>query len=261
MGRPNQIAAVLVVALARLAMAPEAAGGQAVPIDTAAIGALNRMAAYLNTLDAFQVRAATTTDDVLTDGQKIQSASRADLVVDRPNRLRLDLSSDREQRLFLYDGRDFTLWAPRLRYYATVPAPSTIRALADSVEARYDLELPLVDLFRWGTPESRFQDITAARDIGPSPVGGITCEQYAVRQAGLDWQIWIQEGAYPLPCKVVLTTLTDEARPEHTVVYSWNLAPSFNDAAFTFVAPSDARRITLAEVRAARGVPSGRRAK
>jgi hypothetical protein len=42
-----------------------------------------------------------------------------------------------------------------------------------------------------------------------------TCEHYAFRQEGLDWQIWIQ-GDYPLPRKFVIRTLTDDARPQHT---------------------------------------------
>jgi len=78
-------------------------------------------------------------------------------------------------------------------------------------------------------------------------VGGTTCEQHAFRQRGLDWQIWIQRGDYPLPRKVVLTTTTDEARPEYTAVYTWNLAPSYDASAFTFFPPSGAHRITIEE--------------
>jgi hypothetical protein len=75
----------------------------------------------------------------------------------------------------------------------------------------------------------------------------VTCEQYAFRQEGLDWQIWIQLGDYPLPLKFVIRTLSDEARPQHSDTLTWNLAPSFNDAAFVFDPPPDAQRILLAE--------------
>ena len=43
-------------------------------------------------------------------------------------------------------------------------------------------------------------------DVGPTEVGSITCEQYAFRQPGLDRQIWIQLGDFPLPKKLVITT-------------------------------------------------------
>ena len=81
--------------------------------------------------------------------------------------------------------------------------------------------------------------------IGPSEIGGVTCGHYAFRQDGLDWQVWIQMGDYPLPRKLVLTTMTDEARPQYVATFTWNLAPSFNDAAFTFVPPKGAGRVVL----------------
>ena len=88
-------------------------------------------------------------------------------------------------------------------------------------------------------------------DLGPSAVEGTTCQHYAFRQDDIDWQIWIQKGEYPLPRKLVITTKTDEARPQHTAVYTWNLAPSFNDAAFTFDPPAGAGKVVLAEIKAA----------
>ena len=139
-------------------------------------------------------------------------------------------------------------FAPRSSMYASVPAPATIVELADRLEDKYDLELPFVDLFRWGTPKSSLSEITAADYVGPSVVDGINTDHYAFRQPGLDWQIWIQSGDFPLPRKLVLTTLTDEARPQHSSVYTWNLAPAVSAEAFAFVPPKDAMKITLEEV-------------
>jgi hypothetical protein len=85
--------------------------------------------------------------------------------------------------------------------------------------------------------------------VGPSAIDGVTCGHYAFRQDGLDWQVWIQQGDHPLPRRVVLTTMTDEARPQFSATYTWNLAPSFNDAAFTFAPPTGAGRVVLAEIK------------
>ena len=187
-------------------------------IDPATMTALNRMAAYLKTLKAFQVKADITKEEVLVDGQKVLFAGVADMVVERPGRLRLDVNSDRQNRVFLFDGKTFTVYAPKMKYYAQVPAPNTIGQLIEQIEQKYELELPLVDFFRWGEDEAMLGDITAARDMGPSVVDGVTTRHYMIRQEGLDWQIWIQTGDFPLPKKVVLTTMTDEARPQYTAV-------------------------------------------
>ena len=227
-------------------VAPAAAAGPAT-VAPEATRALNGMGAYLRTLKAFEVHAVMSREQVMLDGQKVQFDGTADLLVDRPNRLRLEQKSDRADRRFFYDGKSFTLFAPRTSYYATVAAPPTIGQLADTLEARFAIQLPLVDLFRWGTPEGIDGNLTSANYIGPANIDGVTCEQYAFRQAGLDWQIWIQSGDYKLPRKVVITTTTDEARPQYSAVYTWNLAPAFDDEAFTFVPTKDAHTIILAD--------------
>lgn len=241
--------AAVALALAGAALGAGPAAGQQAVMDTAAMNALGRMGRYLGGLTEMQVNASITKEDVLPDGQKVQTSATADMVAVRPNRLRVAVEGDRQQRLMLYDGKTFTLFAPRLRYYATAPAPPSIIQLADTLEDRFNIELPLVDLFRWGTLAAPVGEIRSARDMGPSAVGGVTCQHYAFRQDGLDWEVWIQNGEHPLPRRLVLNTLDDPARPQYTAVYTWNLAPSYGNDSFTFVAPPDAHSIPFSQVR------------
>jgi hypothetical protein len=237
---------------ARLVLAQDGNGTPV--IDPEALAALDKMGAYLRTLNTFEVRAAYTRERVLQDGQKVQRAGTADLIATRPSKLRVSVTADASERQFYFDGKWFTLFAPREKFYATVSAPATINDLSKQLEDKYDIELPLVDLFRWGTPDGSTEPITSALDFGISLVNGTTCQHYAFRQEGLDWQVWIQKGEFPLPLKVVLTTTTDDARPQMASVYTWNLAPSVSEASFTFVPPTDARRIPLTEVTPVSGV-------
>jgi len=216
-------------------------------VDPDAIKALNSMGTYLRTLKSFQVKADVTNDDVLDDGEIVQYTSKVDLLAAKPNRLRVEVTSDEKHRLFFYDGKNFTVWGKLVNYYATVPAPPTIDKLIEQVDNKFGIELPLVDLFKWGTDAEDAKKIKSAIDIGPSTVDGVTCEQYAFRQEGVDWQIWIQLGQFPLPRKFVIRSLVDEARPQHSDTLTWNLAPSFDDTAFVFDPPPDAKRIVLAE--------------
>ncbi len=258
MTRPRHVStltvALVCVALAggQSSRAAEKAAAKAPPaVQPAAMTALDKMGKYLRTLKAFQVSAATSTDAVTDDGQVVESDSVSDLLAQVPNHLRVEITSDDQHRMYFYDGRTVTVWADLVNYYATAPAPPTIAQLADELSDKYNISLPLEDLFSWGTPRSSSAQITVATDFGPSQVLGVTCEQYGFRQPGLDWQIWIQNGDYPLPRKIVLTTTSDPARPKHSAVLTWNLAPSFDDSAFAFVPPKDAHKIVLAEYRAA----------
>ena len=252
------VACSAVATPARAQSSPQPGGpARAAPtvIEPEATAALERMRTYLRALKTFQVQSEVTSEEVLADGQKVQFASAVRMLAQRPNHLLVEMTSDRLDRRFFYDGKTFTLWAPRTSYYATVAAPATIIELVDVLDERYDIEMPLADLVRWGGARDSTGAITAAMDVGPSVVDGTTCEQYLFRQAGLDWQIWLQNGEFPLPRKLVITTTTDEARPQYTATYTWNLAPSLNDAAFTFVPPAGARKIVVAEVAADRSKP------
>jgi hypothetical protein len=220
-------------------------------LEPAAVDALKRMGAYLRSLKAFEVDATTTDEEVLDDGQKLQRESQATLLAKVPDRLRVHVSNDRHDRLYLFDGKNFTLSAERANMYATVKAPATITQLASKLEDEFGMDLPLADLFRWGSPQWKAAKLEGAIDVGPSVVGGTTCEQYAFRQADIDWQVWIQKGDYPLPRKLVITTTSDAARPQHSAVYTWNLAPSFNERAFVFEPPRGAERVALAKDAAA----------
>jgi hypothetical protein len=232
--------------------APAASAAPSAAIDPAAIDALKRMGAYLRSLKAFQVESSTTDELVLDDGQKLQYESAVSFLAQMPDRLRVRQSSDRVERLYLYDGKTITLLAQRLNMYATAPAPPTTRQLIDVLLDKYGIEVPLADLFLWGAPGWTPDAITGAMVVGPSVAGGATCDQYAFRQDDVDYQVWIQKGEFPLPRKLVITTKSDEARPQHTAAFTWNLAPSFNDGAFALDPPAGAQRVVLAELTAAK---------
>ncbi len=212
-------------------------------VEPEAMAALQTMGAYLRSLKAMQVDAVTSTEEVLEDGQKVQFSGVTTMIARMPDRFRMAVNSDRRSRMYVYDGKQFTVFARRANVYAQAPAPATVGQLADLLDDKYDMTLPLEDLFRWGGPQSKDTGITSAMFIGPSEIGGVTCGHYAFRQAGLDWQVWIQFGDYPLPRKLVLTTMTDDARPQYTATLAWNLAPSFDDQAFAFTPPAGAGKV------------------
>ena len=237
------------VVLATLLLAPLVAQDKS-NIDPDAMKALNQMGSYLRTLKDFQVQAEITTEDVQEDGEKLQYGGTTTLLAQVPSKMRVSTEGEQKSRMFFYDGKSFTLFARRVGYYATVPAPDTIGKLIQAIREKYDVEMPLVDLFLWGGPDASTNAITDATDVGPGSVEGVTCEHYAFRQPGLDWQVWIQLGDHPLPRKLVLTTTTDEARPQHTSVLTWNLAPSYSADTFVFDPPDDAHKIVFAEGKA-----------
>jgi hypothetical protein len=236
---------------------PKAASSSEAPptgaaIDPEATRALVRMGSYLRTLKDINLRARVTREEVMLDGQKTQRVSDVEVTARRPNRLRVTVRDDRQPRNFYYDGKTFTLFAPSNGFYAQADAPATIGELSDRLEEKFKIQLPLVDLFRWGTDDANLAALTSAIVLTPNKVDGVTVDHYAFRQDGADWQLWVQEGEHPLPRKLVITTTSDEARPQYTAEWTWNLSPSINDREFTFSPPKGAKKITFKQVGTAR---------
>ena len=86
--------------------------GQATAVvEPAAMDALMRMGAYLRTLDTFEVTAETTRNEVAAPRENVEFGSRLDTKERLPDRLKVDVTSDRNERQYRYDGRIKVLWA------------------------------------------------------------------------------------------------------------------------------------------------------
>lgn len=217
-------------------------------IDPVAISALEKMTGYLGTLKTFEVTTRTTVDQVLDSGQKIQMDGGATYRVQRPNAFFIETRSDRRLRQFFYNGKTFTIFSPRMGFYAEAPAPATIADVLQKLEDDYDISIPLNDLFHWGSNPDDVKKITSATPVGYAKIGDADCDQYAFRQADVDWQIWIERGDRTLPRKVVITTTDDDAQPQYVAYIDWNLAPKFDAATFNFTPPKDASKIEIKPV-------------
>ena len=214
-------------------------------VDPASIQALKDMGAHLQTLTRFQVSTELTGERVLADGQKLQHTAVADLDVVRPNMLRARMVSARSARELFFDGKTVTLFTPAQKYYSTVEFTDNIGGLINKLEERYGVDIPLADLFLWGTPAAPLDKIDSAMNAGQDFIDDDLCNHYAFRQGIFDWQIWITTGSKPLPRKLVITNRADEARPQSVSYMDWNLKPTFKDAVFKFTPPKGSTAVEL----------------
>jgi len=243
---------ILVLGVLALSLAAPSTYAQSAPanaVDPASIQALKDMGVFLQRLKRFGVSTELTGERVLADGQKLQHTARADMDVERPNKIRALMNSARSERELVYDGKTVTLYTPAQKYYSTVEFTDTIGKLIERLEGRYGVELPLADLFLWGTSAASVEKIESAMNAGQDFIGADFCDHYAFRQARADWQIWITTGSSRLPRKIVITSRTDEARPQSISLIDWNLKPTFKDTVFKFTPPKGASKIEIVPVK------------
>jgi hypothetical protein len=220
-------------------------GGAASAIDARATDALDAMGAYLRTLRAFQVDADSATDVVLDSGQNAALLRHTVLKVKRPNRLRADITGNGNVRGIVYDGHRFTIYNQQKGFYARQDAPPTLDGLVHDLADNWHIEAPLADLFYWANGKPDDQAISAAQVIGVEKVDARSCTHYVYRQSGADWELWIETGRRPLPCKMIITDTSQTSRPRHEVTYHWRLNPVFAPSTFVFRARAGARQIEL----------------
>jgi hypothetical protein len=195
------------------------------------------MKAAIQELDQFSLVATTTTDDILDYGQLIQIAGTTTIEARLPDRLRVTIDSDKQKRIFVYDGETVSQYAPALDLYSTFAAPGTITETVVAAEKEYGVELPLADLFFWADGGTPPVDVEIAYFAGETPILGQVCRHYAYRVAHADVQLWIPKHGLKLPCRMVITNIDEEARPQYGATLVWNPDAIFGEGIFAFVPP------------------------
>jgi len=151
-------------------------------------------------------------------------------------------------RDFYFDGkaRQFTVYVPRQNFFATVSAPPTIDAVVDDIYDRFDIVLPLADMFYWARDNASTDGITSAVRVGFAKIGNIDTDQFLYRGADIDWQIWIARGPKPLPMKIVMKARNDPDKPSYSATLEWNTDTTFAPATFAYRPDAKAAAIQLA---------------
>jgi hypothetical protein len=214
-----------------------------------ALQALKKMSAYLATLSTLQVNSKTSLDVVTDAGERITLDGTVSYRIRRPDGFVINVDSDSKDRTFYYDGKTFTVFAPQLGYYATAPAPPTIKQTLDTIEQKFGIELPLEDLFRWNDATNNpAQNLTSGVYVGTATIDGVETDHYAFRQPKTDWQIWIKKGAQPVPVRVVIVDQVDAANPTYIARLTWNPNAPIQPGEFTYHPTKNAKLIRLSEV-------------
>lgn len=80
----------------------------------------------------------------------------------------------------------------------------------------------------------------------------------AFRDLDVDWQIWIEVGARPIPRKYVVTSKGVGAAPQYTLrIKDWNTDVAISGDAFAFTPPQGANKVALGDLVNFDEIPQG----
>lgn len=254
--RPLLLAAVLLPAGTLYAQdaaptANETVIAEPAPVVTPeARAALDRMTAYIKGLQSFAIDIRSSRDEVLPYGYKLQNNESAHMIVQRPNKLRVDLDGDIAHRAYYYDGKKLTMVAPDDGVFASTGAPDTIAGVVNGL-LNAGVELPLIDVLRQGFQGSLLEGVRYGLKVGETDIGGTLTDHLAFRQSAVDWQLWIGKNGQPK--KILITTRYAVGDPQYQAVLDWDTRPKISAKTFVFTAPSGMREISFLTDGAATG--------
>jgi peroxiredoxin len=213
---------------------------------------LRKMTDYLGGLPAFGCRIVATLD-IKAEGQDpMQELTKMTARLERPNRLALIVDEGKMGLTVVSDGKQLTQLLGVLKRYVVSDAPPTY---AEMTEIGVPLKPTILGtqgrLIPTGGDEY-FKRIVAGVEssqfIGTEKVGGVTCHHLRFAEKRFDWDVWIEDGKWPVVQKIMLDMSKQFADEKATVTYTvafsdWNVAPKFTAADFAFKPPADAKEV------------------
>ena len=225
--------------------APEQASSPAGVVEPRSVAAVVKMSAYLRSLATFEIKMTTERDDVDDFGQLLTFDGTADYKIKKPDAFALEVTNPNKTRQYIYDGKTVIIFDPKSGYYATIKARPDIRQTLDMAADQFGITVPFDDLFKWDEGDDHAKLLTSGHFVRSTTLDGQEVDQYAFRQPGVDWQIWIAKGDKPLPLRVVITASDDPARPQFEANLSWDTAAQFAADTFVFTAPANAKPVPI----------------
>jgi len=229
----------------------EAADAARAATETAvALDRLERMADWIAAQRSFRFRADVSYDAVQATGERIEFGGAREVIVERPDRLRIDVvDRDGDREILAYDGREIWIASPTLRAFARAPHAGPVEGLIDRL-ADLDAPLPLADLIDPGVADRLRPQVESASRVGLVRLDGRVCEQIAYRTADVDFQLFVEPGDAPIPRRIVVDYREAPGRPQFRAsLRDWELSPRTRPPEFFRISPPiGAQRLELAEL-------------
>jgi hypothetical protein len=219
---------------------------------------LKAMSDYLGGQKVVSMRFDADVEVMTVELQKIQFASSGNILLSRPNRLRGTRTGGYHDVEFVFDGKTFTIHDRANESYAQTAAEGSVDELVSKLRDGFNIEAPGADLLMSNTYNVLIETAFDGKHIGLGVIDGVECEHLAFRTPDVDWQIWIEAGARPIPRKYVITNKTVTGMPQYTLRIK-ELSSDAQVAAdsFSFKPPAGVKQIEFSELASLDEIPEG----
>jgi hypothetical protein len=225
----------------------DATAAAAPSIDPHAMEIVQRMAERIVAAERLSLSGEVAWDVVQADGQTLEFGATREVVLQRPDRLRVDMKlREGGQRRLLYDGKQIVLEDLEHNVYAIDPHTGPVDDMAAFVANRLGVPVALSEFLSPDLPKLLSENLESASYVGESTIDEVRCDHVALRNDRVGMQLWVgQEDS--LPRRITITYEQEEGRPQFRARLSaWDLSPKVKDSTFAFDPPKDAEKIAFA---------------
>ena len=212
---------------------------------------VQQMSKRLATATELTVTTTEQRDVVRRSGTKDRVSLTGVYTLRRPDRFHTTLTGGKGLESW-YDGKKLTVAVQEEKVFSQAPMPETIDRTLDALAERYDMALPLADLFYSNPAKALLSDTTTGGYAGTEKVGETPCHHLAFRDVGVEWEVWLPLQGEPLPTRFKTVGKHRTGQPVTEVTFkNWNLAPQTSDATFTPSVPAEYEGIAILQRAAA----------
>jgi hypothetical protein len=212
--------------------------------DSRALEILRKMSQFKAGISQFEIEGSSSSDARLGQGLLVANTEEVSISLMRPDKLyvgRFDGVSTKE--LFLSQGQ-LTLMDSATGFYAQAETPADVDAALDVALDKFNIDIPLMDLLKRNTFDQIVEPTDEVRYLSSKArIDGVDCHHLVIRSPEVDIQLWIAEGAVPLPRRIIITSKWDGGAPRFVANMRWDTGPDISAKRFKFAPPEGATQI------------------
>jgi len=232
------LGAFLLVGLPAAVLHSARAANTAKPaISADASAALKQMGQAL-AAHAFSFQARTLRVYAAEDGRFLHIGHVFKVLVQRPDKMRVDVDGDDGAKQVFYDGKTMVLFDPGKKAYLKLPVPDTIEAALKDVSAKLGFDFPLADFLTSAPHDALLEGVKDAKVVDEVTIEGKpTLHLTLFQPPGVEQELWLTK-AEGLPERVFITFRAVEGQPTFVATFAdWNFSVAPTDADFVFQPP------------------------
>jgi hypothetical protein len=242
------VTAVLLLGIGGCATADDL--GSSATLDPQADALLQKMSDYMGGLTSFSADIHVLDEEIMGDGFKLSQLRWGSVKAQRPNKFLIARHGAALDQEIFFNGSTLAVYNKLAGSFVEVPAAGDADEGLEAATEIFGAELPARDLLGADSYTPLIEPVEDSAYLDAVQMGGVTCRHLAFRTDEVDWQLWVEEGDRPLPCRYTITTKWVYGAPQYAVTFSnWGVNPDLPAGGFEFTAPAGTKSMTEEEFR------------